>query len=234
MQDLELEPTWATRRTVKNDEYLYTAAQFEQALARRLDLSDAEKAYMKLLSVGFAWSMPETGPLIITWSLMRSDSPGLPPGAAVNDEHFDTYHALAERAMRAWEAVANVKFIEVADNDHSIGLMRVFVSSGLLWPMVNRFGINVNPDSPLSTYMHEIGHHLALDHPFYDPKNIPDMFPKNLTELDTPNSVMTYGDKARRTITQNDINMIQFLYGAPGTDFDGLENLLLALQNDVV
>ena len=228
VQDLELEPTWATRRTVKNYEYWFTAAQFEQALARRPDLSDAEKAYMKLLAKSFAWSMPETGPLIITWSLARSDSPGLRLGATVNDEHFDTYHALAERAMRAWEAVANIKFIEVADNDHSIGLMRVFVSPNER-PMASRLGINLDSENPLSIYIHEIGHYLALDHPFYDSENLPDLFPKDLTELYTLNSIMGYGDKAKRTITQNDINMIQFLYGAPGTDFDGLENLLRSL-----
>lgn len=129
--------------------------------------------------------------------------------------------------------MANVKFSELADNDHSIGLMRVVVSPNG-WPSASRVGINLSPDSLLSVYIHEIGHYLALDHLFYVSFNPPDLFPKDLTKLNTLNSIMTYGDTERITITQNDINIIQFLYGAPGTDFDGLENLLLALPNDVV
>ena len=47
-----------------------------------------------------------------------------------------------------------------------------------------------------------------------------------MTERKTLNSIMGYGQREERTITQNDINMIQLLYGAPGTDFDGLESLI--------
>ena len=225
VQDLELEKTWATRQDVSRVNYSYTAAQFEQALAQRPDLSDAEKAYMKLLTDGTAYHMPDDGPLIISWSLLRSDSPGLPPGVDIEDEYFDRYHDLAERAMRAWEAVANIKFIEVADNDHSIGLMRVFVFPSAQ-PSGGDNSIFVSSLSPLTTYIHEIGHHLALDHPFHDTFSLPDLFPKDMTERKTLNSIMGYGQREERTITQNDINMIQLLYGAPGTDFDGLESLI--------
>ena len=120
--------------------------------------------------------LPRVDPLLY----FGADSPGRHPASTIIEEHFDTYYALAERAMRAWEAVANVKFIEVADNDHSIGLMRVVVSPNE-WPSGGRFGIRLNSDRRLSVYMHEIGHHLALDHPFYDSWNMPDLFPKDLT-----------------------------------------------------
>lgn len=33
---------------------------------------------------------------------------------------------------------------------------------------------------------------------------------------------MTYGPWEKSTITQNDINALQFLYGIPGTDYHGL------------
>ena len=47
-------------------------------------------------------------------------------------------------------------------------------------------------------------------------------FPRNPDEQPTSNSIMTYGPLGDTTITQNDINALQFLYGIPGTDYHGL------------
>ena len=185
---------------------------------------------MKLLTQSAFWAVPGQGPLVILWSLATTDSPATDNDRSlVTTKTFDHCHGLVSRAIAAFEAVTNVDIVEVDDSHHSIGMMRVgtFKSRGLIKGCasgnVQGGHESVVTDATLNTYIHEIGDFMGLAHPFVD------MFRKNFflkgsNERSTSNSIMTYGPTS--TLTQNNINMLQFLYGAPETDNHGLISLL--------
>jgi hypothetical protein len=45
-------------------------------------------------------------------------------------------------------------------------------------------------------------------------------------EKSLSNSIASYGPRKNEEITRNDINILQFLYGAPGTNFEGLQSII--------
>ena len=77
-----------------------------------------------------------------------------------------------------------------------------------------------------STTVHEIGHILGFKHPYGAVGG--SSFPSNIEYRNRHDlSVMNVWDTALRRMTKNDTDALQWLYGAPGSDFDGLQARLM-------
>ena len=151
---------------------------------------------------------------------------------------------LFREALQAWEAVANIKFIEVDEVDGAAGTIRVFgsnadsgpaiattllptkyISGGDIWLFegIMESDWTRGEASAFRTIMHEIGHALGLNHT-HDDIELPH-------ELDYRNySIMSYNDPAGAWMQPNgkgdwiytasntpmvyDIQAIQYMYGA--------------------
>lgn len=203
---------------------------------------------MNILSQGDngPFRMPDSGPLIITYSIVNIAS--LLPEAMLTrqinltDRHqgvvttktvgelvstltdpneMKAARDLVREAMDTFERAANLKFIEVADNAHVVGNIRIVflhekapdvlanISSYAAgsFAVVGRIPWNENnyPDKKLM--MHEIAHVLNLFHPF--------------TSLGgagtyTSDTIMSYANfPPEFSLPQADINALQFMYGPP-------------------
>ena len=170
---------------------------------------------------GYAKIMPDTGPLIFTWSLANSIY-GASDVRVYLDEAFD-----------AFEKAANLKFIEVAsDSDIVINFLDRGTTGALgeahpyITPMAINYYLNDKSDFEgtgfYRTLTHEIGHVLGLKHPFED-SAAGTSWPLNLGYDDNVNTMMSYANAfgfiARGTpLLSADVTALQFLYGAPGGD----------------
>ena len=110
-----------------------------------------------------------------------------------------TYRALAQKALAAWSAVANLTFIEDTGNHHfydsSISFREAPLSgkggdAGIPFGGNTHIGVTINSigGNDEQVFLHEIGHALGLKHPFDGPI----MLPKN--ECNTNFSVMAYAN----------------------------------------
>lgn len=191
--------------------------------------------FVQYILGGFAYALPANGPLILTWSLVLPNSPldgfiasSLPP-ATTSQAMLDKARSHLERAFDEFERVANLKFIEVADGTDKVGDIRI------LWGEVaghratdildGSSHITIgSASSTYSTYVHEIGHVLGLSHPF---NPIGAGFPHKEEFRYSELSIMSYNQNwDREGLQEADIAALQFLYGAPGTNFDGLQDAL--------
>ena len=216
----------------ENDYFLYDYEHVKDILP--------DNDFVKYLLVGSAYALPEEGPVIITWSLViptsdlsyfdeeaTSEAPHDVGQSTATQAQIDNHRDLLMRAFAEFEQVANVQFIEIEDTATIVGDIRVVIS-----PTVTSQGfspasgtpihINIVTNAFYSTYVHEIGHSIGLKHPFEGG------FAHNPAFRDRHDlSVMNYGDTRLRKMTQNDIDALQFLYGAPGSNFDGLQAKLI-------
>jgi ferredoxin-NADP reductase len=132
------------------------------------------------------------------------------------------------RAIAEFEAIANLKFVEVGEVQDTHAMMRVDITwsnekSGAASLIVHNGGdIRIDHPHHYSMVLHEIAHALGVKHPFKEDAG----FPGDPTEKLLPNSIASYAPDNIRVITQNDINVLQFLYGAPGTNFEGLQSII--------
>ena len=238
VQDIQRELTFTTQNDFdpvysfsynKGGDLHKNAPQFEVK-----SLIPEDQPYTHLLLTGHAFYMPKTGPLEITWSIVTEQSPSAREDAVSSDK-LDAFRAMWERAFAEYERIINIKFIEVPDTADSIGMIRIGNNQSQnngasVWLESIGRGVasinitNVSLDK-FSIYLHELGHVLGIDHPFETDK--PGGWPGDKAELKTLNSIMTYNNGPQHTLTQNDINALQFLYGAPGEDGKGLEQYFL-------
>ena len=198
--------------------------------------------------------MPDSGPLIITYSIVniasllpeamltrkidlleRSQRDGSQDvvttktrgelvSTLTDPREMKAARDLVREVLDAFERAANLKFIEVADNAHVVGNIRIaFLHEKIpdvlastssyaagSFAVVGRIPWNENnyPDKKLM--MHEIAHVLNLFHPFtstFDPL------------YHTPDTIMSYANfPPEFSLPQADINALQFMYGPPLPD----------------
>ena len=194
--------------------------------------------FVQYILGGPAYALPANGPLILTWSLVLPASPrdgftsqSIP--ATTNQERIDKARSYLERAFDEFESVANLKFIEVADGTDKVGDIRI------IWgETASSFAVDVGANLPSSmrlstnavytTYLHEIGHMMGLKHPFSSSGGFP-YKPEFEIGEGSELSIMSYNLEHRASgagLQEADIAALQFLYGAPGTNFDGLQDAL--------
>ena len=195
---------------------------------------------------GWAYVMPLTGPVQITWGLDLREG----HHALKNEDEIKYATALVEKATAEFEAAANIDYIKSESTNpeewdiriemHTDEQNRSEFTGGddilirqLLYGYIDSDGSTKS--NILAILVHEIGHSLGLSHPF------------GRGWLSAPDSqawgdktVMSY--KGDRTKTENilgdlDKAALVYLYGPPNpkstwADFDGLEKHVgLAMNN---
>ena len=188
---------------------------------------------------GYAFSAPDQGPLILTWSF---GTYGPTTSRLTSQENIDLARLYIEQVFEVFESVANLKFIEVGHNIQSSGVIGditiAFEESSD--KAVAPFGgdrvaglgsLSLNDGTAIFfgsgdlitenkyLFFHEIGHALGLTHPFdASPHGDWPAIPRS--EFD--DSVLSYNTDIK-TLTSVDIEILQWLYGAPGTNFETAE-----------
>ena len=175
----------------------------------------------------------------------RRDNPVYTPSQNVIQQRIDYARAAILRALSEFEAATNVRFIEVGEDDHTSGDIRFlfggsragegrstgpgiavrdtfYLDEGSIIKLGNReTGIKIFDYWVL---VHEIGHTMGLAHPFHSPGG------RLLrAALYSSDSIMSYLERPHLidgALTDSDIAALQFLYGRPGTNFDGAESRL--------
>jgi hypothetical protein len=253
--DLALAVQDIVRETIRENsfngwEYRFTYVQIKPLIEAQTDWTAEEQTYAGWLLEGKAWAMPEQGPLIITWGIdnrkwvyesnLRSTK--LVPAT---DAEIAVYRVEILPALQKFEEIINVKFIEVDFFDTGRGADDPLLEFRLKENDNNSSAGDVGPGSYVAlnewrsptTILHELGHALGLSHPFFDHRSsdrlVEGGFPRSmkLTEYGLIqktgfDSIMGYFRPADRNLTEKDIKVLQFLYGAPNTDYEGLQDLL--------
>ena len=203
------------------------------------DFTEAQKPsdYARHLLGNEVWKMPKTGPLLLTWSIDLAGSPALQEQADI-----ERFRAHIRRVLDEFEAAANLKFVEVTHGTtigdfyftvYNQGLGEGSSTKAAKGGIVldNDFINGAETDGPTRALTtHEIGHMLGLTHPFHPEKGWPGNSDYTYA-AGSEDSIMSYyyvlGRGSRDTGLQAaDIEALQWLYGAPNTDFAGVENIV--------
>ncbi len=226
--------------------YGFTYEQVRPLIDAQTDWTAEERTYASWLLSGKAWTMPEQGPLIITWSIHPQQKVN---GKLVNlsDDMASKMRNSMLKATEEFEQTINIKFQEVAygpDDFTGHALLKLYVgqtsvSSAFLWGTSTFIRFSKYALENVGTFKHEIGHILGLKHPFDESGSGISFagqrktFPRREQTDEHGNivkfgfdSIMGYGNWGKQTMTLKDIKVLQFLYGAPNTDYEGLQSLL--------
>ena len=205
---------------------------------------------------GFAWKMPQTGPLEITYSINTAQ---LATTYSNDQNGINQFHSSLDDALSSFEGAANVKFIEVARNQNNEDVLHIEItfqpptnqnrtSTSTTFSDRSIISFSQNDIVRLPEFKpmyhsyiitHEIGHALGLAHPFtpetggyFKRDNIYGTdyaWPGNPAYERDPNgeldSVMSYNTNLYG-LQEVDIEALQFLYGMPGTNFDGVQSIM--------
>ena len=186
------------------------------------------------------WRVPATGPVIIQHSV---DMDNIASFYNNNQLDISRFHSLLDVALLSFERVANLKFVEVAHGERddnvpyiyveidpnifgsgasrSIDEPQVLIRGGRYHFTSNKLYVASEGGSSQRTITHELGHALGLHHPFDESLGWPGDEAYQYSLL----SVMAYNDDVL-TLQPADIEALQFLYGAPGTNFMGVESIM--------
>ena len=189
-----------------------------------LNRSEGEPGGLANFLLGYSpYTLPDTGALILTWALNSSVYP----------DHIA--RPWMEWAFNAFEAVTNIRFIEVefhAAPNRKPDLEINFIEGGgggeayvnsdnrkinffeqRRPALGNEFAANRISDQ-YKTLLHEIGHTLGLKHPFDEWSD----WPVDSALRSSPDTIMSYFvslDSGLRHLEIADVAALQFLYGAP-------------------
>ena len=233
VEDIRFENTFkgGGRRTVGDERrFSISRDEFSPEELPRVEIQEIMLGY-------YIWkrSYPEEGPITITWSLEVDENESiLTPD---NQLAIDNAREVFENAFAEFEQAANLKFIEVMQDDTRDPGARVGDISVLV-PLRHIFGglgggnfvlVLGDRDGNVSnsTAVHEIAHSLGLDHPF-ESTGLAQGWLAAPNKHRDPNTIMSYygHNRDQGLLLPMDIEALQYLYGAPGDDDGGIENLL--------
>ena len=198
--------------------------------------------------ITLTWSLELAETLVTRWGSTSLTSD--------NQSGIDNARAGLEWGFDEIEKVANLKFIEVMETDTGIGDISIGVShttglsggrqSGVGYMHVNTAGSPEYAEIGLSTgesdyslpclqiTLHEMMHALGFKHPFdthgapYHGSTRIEDWPVNKDRQEDPDTIMSYyrGFALDQTLLPLDVEVFQYLYGAPGDDDGGIVSLI--------
>lgn len=202
---------------------------------------------------GWVWAMPTSGPLVLTWSMATFLSPDarINPNKLTSTKQIETFRMLINRAFAEFEKAANLRFVEVDENDYGMGHLRFRFGSpassdenkhrnfAYLPGQANidttaQFGIRLiaeeDHDTMFGVILHEIGHALGLQHTYnsgygWSESQLKPTLPSIL--LNSPDRYFPAAHSATSVpyspiLTKTDIAALQYLYGAPDSNDAGI------------
>ncbi len=218
---------------------------------------DKPSIFVQHLLSESAWTMPKKGPLIITYSISSKERDELSNDIFPNDAtKVANFYSKLEANLLSFEQAANLKFIEIEHGKEEDIIYeypnrspevrspiphirlefwdghRSYAGTGPDGALIN-FAYNGVKSKPDRIIVHEFGHAIGLHHPFEDtryplsrPFDPEQDWPGNEKYRESLLSVMSYNSEVK-TLQPADIDALEFLYGAPGTNFEGVESLFV-------